>query len=136
MTLSAGRALLLKVGTGTGATTVAAMRSTKFSIDGETVDATTKDSSGMQTLLEAGGTARVTITASGLLSANAQATEFINRTLNRTLHAYRIEFDDGDVLEGTFQLTSFDASGDYNGEQVYSLKLESSGTITLIPSEA
>lgn len=136
MTLSSGRSLLLKIGTGATAETVAAMRSTRFSIDGETVDATTKESGGMRTLLAEGGTAHITISASGLLSASAQATEFVNRTLNRTLHDYRLEFDDGDIIEGKFQMTSFEATGDYNGEQTYSLKLESSGAPTLTTAGA
>ena len=131
MAISKGRALLLKVGSGAGAVTVAAMRSTRFQINGETVDATSKDDNGMQRLLSEGGTARVSVSASGVLSGSAQAAEFVNRTLNRTLHPYRLEFDDGDVLEGSFQMTSFEALGDYNGEQTYSLKLESSGAVTV-----
>ncbi len=131
MAISKGKNLLLKLGTGAGAVTVAAMRSTRFSVNGETVDATTKESGGMRTLLDAAGVARVSITATGLLSGSSQSTDFINRTLARSLDAYRLEFDNGDVMEGVFQVTSFEAAGDYNGEQTYSLTLDSSGVLTV-----
>ena len=117
MPISKGRTLLLKTGTGGAAVTVAAMRTTRFTVNGETVDATNKDSAGMRTLLDAAGVAKLTITASGLLSGSAQATDFITKTLNRSLDSYRLEFDNGDVIEGSFQ--------------TYSLTLESSGTLTL-----
>lgn len=129
MAISKGRNLLLKAGTGTSAELVAAMRSTKFSINGELVDATTKDSGGMRVLLGDAGISKVTISANGLLSGNAQSVDFINKTLNRSLNSYRLEFDNGDIVEGSFQITAFEASGDYNGEQTYSMTLESSGSM-------
>lgn len=131
MPISKGRSLLLKTGTGGSAVTVAAMRSTRFTVNGETVEATSKDSNGMRVLLADGGVAKVSISANGLLSGVAQSTDFISRTLARSLDSYRLEFDNGDVLEGSFQLTSFDVTGDYNGEQTYALTLESSGNLTL-----
>jgi len=131
MPLSKGRSLLLKVGTGGSAVLVAAMRTTRFTVNGEAVDATTKDSNGMRTLLPDGGLAKLTISANGLLTGIAQSTDLISRTLARSVDAYRLEFDNADVIEGNFQLTSFEVSGDYNGEQTYALTLESSGTLTL-----
>lgn len=131
MPISKGRTLLLKVGSGGSAVTVAAMRTTRFVVNGETVETTNKDSAGMRTLLDAAGVAKLTISASGLLSGSAQTTDFITKTLNRTIDAYRLEFDNGDVIEGSFQTTQFEAAGDYNGEQTYALTLESSGTLAV-----
>lgn len=131
MALSKGRTLLLKTGSGGSAVTVAAMRTTRFVVSGETVDATHKDSAGMRTLLDAAGVAKLTISAAGLLSGSAQATDFITKALGRTLDAYRLEFDNGDVIEGSFQTVQFEAAGDYNGEQTYALTLESSGALTV-----
>ncbi len=131
MPISKGRTLLLKLGSGGSAVTVAAMRTTRFTVNGETVEITNKDSAGMRTLLDGAGTAKLSVNAAGLLSGSTQATDFITRTLNRTLDAYRLEFDNGDVIEGSFQCVSFEAAGDYNGEQTYSLQLESSGSLTV-----
>ena len=131
MAASKGSSFLLKVGTGGSPVTVASMRSTSFSVGGETVDATTKDSNGMRELLAAAGVASYSVSASGVLAANAQATDFIGKVVARSIDPYTLIFDNGDKLEGNFQCTKFDASGDYNGEQTYSLTLESSGAITL-----
>ena len=131
MAASLGRGFLLKVGSGVSAVTVAAMRSTSFTVNGETVDGTTKDSSGMRELVEAGGSASMSISASGILSANAQATDFVNAVIARTLATYEITFDNADKISGSFQVTSFQATGDYNGEQTYSISLESSGALTV-----
>jgi len=131
MPISKGRSLLLKLGTGGSAVTVAAMRSTRFTVNGETVEATNKDSNGMRLLLADGGVAKLSISANGLLSGIAQSTDLIARTLARSLDAYRLEFDNGDVIEGSFQLTSFEVTGDYNGEQTYALSLESSGALAM-----
>ena len=57
--------------------------------------------------------------------------DFIAKALARSLDSYRIEFDNADVIEGSFQLTSFEVAGDYNGEQTYNLSLESSGALTV-----
>lgn len=130
MPISKGKNLLLKMGTGGGAVVVAAMRSTRFSVNGETVDITNKDSNGMRTLLDGAGVAKLSISATGLLSGSSQSTDMISRTLARSLDSYRLEFDNGDVIEGAFQLTSFEAVGDYNGEQTYSISLDSSGALT------
>jgi TP901-1 family phage major tail protein len=131
MPISKGKNLLLKMGTGGAAVVVAAMRSTRFSVNGETVDITNKDSNGMRTLLDGAGVAKLSISASGLLSGNSQSTDMVSRTLARSLDSYRLEFDNGDVIEGAFQITSFEAVGDYNGEQTYSITLDSSGALTL-----
>lgn len=131
MPISKGRSMLLKIGSGGGATTVAAMRSTKFTINGELVDATSKDNAGMRTLLADGGVSKLTVSANGILSGSAQGSDFVTKTLARTVDAYRLEFDNGDLIEGSFQLTQFEVTGDYNGEQTYALTLESSGTLTL-----
>lgn len=85
----------------------------------------------MRTLLDGAGVAKLSISATGLLSGSSQSTDMISRTLARSLDSYRLEFDNGDVIEGAFQLTSFEAVGDYNGEQTYSISLDSSGALTL-----
>ncbi len=39
-------------------------------------------------------------------------------------------FDNGDTIEGLFQITNFELSGEYNGEQTFTCTLESSGAWT------
>ncbi len=127
-----GRNLLLRDGTSTSATLVAAMRNTRFSISGQTVDVTDKDSPAQcRELLSGAGIASVSITASGLLHGSTQGHVFAQRALNRSVNSYRLEFDNGDTLEGPFQIVSFEAVGNYQGEQTYELALDSAGSMSL-----
>lgn len=131
MTIQKGRDFLLKLGTGGGAITCAAMRTTRFTVNGEAVEVTNKDSTGWRELLAGAGKASVSIGASGLLSGSVQATDFIGRAMSRGVDAYTLFFDNGDQLAGNFQCTSFEAAGEHDGEQTYSLTLESAAAITL-----
>lgn len=127
-----GRNLLVRDGSGGGATVIAAMRETGFTINGAMVDVTDKDSAGQyRELLAGAGVVHVSVSAKGILSGQAQSHTLAGRALARALNTYRIEFDDGDSLEGPFQIVSFEASGRYDGEQVYALTLESGGALTL-----
>lgn len=128
-----GRNFLLKVGVGGSPVTVASMRSTSITVNGETVDSTDKDSAGMRELLAGGGVANVSVSASGLLSGNAQATDFMAKVIARSVDPYTVVFDNGDTLTGNFQMTSFQADGQYNDAQTFSLQLESSGAVTITP---
>lgn len=132
MTASArtGRTLLLYDGLAS-TTLIAAMRSTSFTIQGGSVDVTDKSSSGQyRELLAGAGMVSVTVSAKGLLSGSTQTQTLVGRAIARSVDNYRIVFDNGDILEGGFQLVQFEASGDYNGEQTYQLTLESGGALT------
>lgn len=135
MAASSGRNFKLYDGTGGGKTLIAAMRQTSFTMNGETVDVTTKDSTNQaRELLAGGGITSMSISASGLLTANAQATTMLGRVKARSLDAYTLEFDNGDTITGSFQMTSFGGAGAYNDAQTYEMSLESSGDFTLTPA--
>lgn len=130
MTAKAGKDFLLKDGTGTGAVTVAAMRTTSFSIEGEAVDVTTKDSAGFRELLSGAGVTSMTVQAAGVLKAGTGLDTLLTRVRDKSVDLYTLNFGGADKIEGSFQITSFEASGEYNGEQTYSATLESSGSFT------
>jgi TP901-1 family phage major tail protein len=126
-----GRNFLLADGTGTGAVALAAMRSTSFTVQGAAVDVTDKSSTGgFRELLGSAGVVSVSISARGLMSGSTQTQSLLTRTLNRSLDHYRLSFDNGDVLEGPFQIVQFEAAGNYNDEQTYQLALESAGSLS------
>jgi TP901-1 family phage major tail protein len=130
-TARTGRTLLIADGTGVSATVIAAMRSTHFTIQGAAIDVTDKSSSGQyRELLAAAGVVSVTVGAKGLLSGAAQTQTLVTRAINRSIDSYRITFDNGDILEGPFQIVQFEASGDYNNEQTYQISFESGGALT------
>lgn len=132
MAAAAGKSFLLKVGTAASGTTVAAMRTTRVSINGEMLDATNKDSTDlMRELVAGGGVKSVTVEAEGVLTANAQSATLQGYALDGSLNAYGLVFDGGDKLDGSFQVTRFEMAGEYNGVQTYAMTLESSGDVTL-----
>lgn len=134
MAASPGRAFLLKLGTAAGGTTIAGMRTTSFSAGGEAVEITNKDSDGWRELLAAAGTRQMSISASGVLSGNGQATTLLGYVTARSINAFGIVFDNGDTLDGAWQMTQFQAAGEHNGEQTYDVTLESSGPVTVTPA--
>lgn len=130
-TARTGRTLLLKDGLLVSSTAIAAMRTTSFRIQGDSVDVTDKESPNQHRELLAGaGVTAVSISAAGLLTGNAQTQTLVTRALTRSVDNYRLEFDNGDVLTGAFQLVNFEVVGEYNREQTYALTLESAGELT------
>lgn len=126
-----GRTLLIADSTGGGATVIAAMRTTQFTIQGAAVDVTDKSSTGQyRELLAAAGVVSVTVSAKGLLSGSTQTQTLVTRAISRSVDSYRITFDNGDTLEGPFQIVHFEAAGDYNNEQTYQISFESGGSLT------
>lgn len=127
-----GSAFLLKVGDGAeppSYATVAGMRTTQLSINGEPVNVTSKDSGGWRDLLSGAGVRSVSVAASGLFTGSAAEARLKANALGGTLDAYELSFEGGERLRGRFLVTRLDYSGDYNGERNYSLSLESSGPV-------
>lgn len=126
-----GRTLLLRDGLLAVSPVIAAMRSTSFRLDGQSVEVTDLSSpSQHRELLAGAGIASLSISAAGLLTGQTQTQTLVSRVLARSVDDYRLEFDNADVITGPFQLTRFEAAGDYSGEQTYSLTLESAGELT------
>lgn len=127
-----GSAFLLKVGNGASPpafTTVAGMRTTQMSVNGEPVNVTSKDSGGWRELLSEAGVRSVSVAASGLFTGSAAEARVKANALAGALDEYELSFESGERLRGRFLVTRLDYSGDYNGERNYSLSLESSGAV-------
>ena len=138
MAAQKGSALLLKATLSGTESTVAGLRSTSMSINGETVDITNKSSdplvSGGSTkareLLAGGGVSSMSISAAGVFTDSALENDIRVRAQKGQIDTYKLVFGDGDNITGSFQITSYERAGEYNGEETYSLTLESSGQIT------
>lgn len=125
-----GNIFLLKVGDGGSPetfTTVARLRGTSYSINGEQVNVTSKDSTdGWRDLLDGGGEKTLTISADGVFISDETQVSFRDRAIVGSIDSYQL--DDGDeVIEGGFQVANFEGGGDQNAEQTFSITLESSG---------
>ncbi len=133
MTAQKGAAFLLKIGDGAtppaAYDTLAGLRTTQMSINGDTVVVTHKGSGGWRDLLSGAGTRSISVSASGIfLGSDAEAT-IRDHALAGTLDAYELSFEDGARMRGQFLVQRLDYAGDFNGERTYSLQLESSGSV-------
>ena len=125
-----GSAFLLKVGNGASPlvyATVAGLRTTQMSVNGEMVAITSKDSGGWRELLSGAGVRSVSVSGAGIFTGSAAETRIKGNALAGTIDDYRLSFESGETLSGRFLVTKLDYAGDYNGERSYTLSLESSG---------
>jgi TP901-1 family phage major tail protein len=132
MAVEKGSAFLLKVGDGAATpsfATVAGMRTTQMSVNGEAVVVTSKDSDGWRQLLSGAGVRSVSVSAAGVFTGSAAEARVKGNALSGALDEYRLTFEGGEVMQGRFLVTRLDYSGDFNGERAYAVSLESSGAV-------
>ena len=135
MAAEKGSAFLLKVGNGGNPpvfATVAGMRTTQMSVNGEPVNVTSKDSGGWRELLSGAGIRSVSVSASGIFTGSASESRVKGNALAGLLDDYELSFEGGERMRGRFLVTRLDYAGDYNGERTYALALESSGEVATL----
>lgn len=132
MSAQKGSAFLLKVGDGQAPVayaTVAGLRTTQLSVNGEMVAITSKDSGGWRELLSGAGVRSVSVSAAGIFTGSAAELRVKASALAGVIDDYRLAFEGGETLTGKFLVTRLDYAGDHNGERSYTLNLESSGPV-------
>ena len=138
MAAQKGSAFLLKENSTGSPATVGGLRSTSMTINNEMIDITSKDSNpfisgaknNARDLLEGGGVSSMTITASGVFTDSSTENLVRGFALDQQIKAYVLVFPDGSTLSGNFLVTSYERGGEFNGEETYSLTLESSNALT------
>tara|TARA_R110002020_G_scaffold473630_1_gene703197 strand:+ start:308 stop:715 length:408 start_codon:yes stop_codon:yes gene_type:complete len=131
MAAQKGSAVLIKQTISGTATTIGGLRSSSITINEETVDVTNKDSSANRTLLANGGITSMSISGSGVFTDSAAEVAFRSAALGAsTFQTFTFIIPDLGSYAGTFQVTSLEYAGEYNGEATYSFSLESSGAIS------
>jgi TP901-1 family phage major tail protein len=132
MSAQKGSAFLLKIGDGgdpQSYETVAGLRTTQLSINGDTVVVTHKESGGWRELLSGAGTRSVSVSAAGIFLGSTSEDAVRSHALAGTIAAYELSFEDGSRMLGDFLVQRLDYAGDFNGERNYTLQLESSGEV-------
>ena len=118
---------------------IGGMRSTSMSINGETVDITAKDSavfdgqSGNDIGRALGanmGIRSMSLSASGVFTDSAGENNIRGAAFTGGSVNYDLVFGDGSDIKGAFIVTSYERAGEYNGEETFSVTLESNGTMT------
>lgn len=136
MSAQKGKDLLIKLDmTGSGSfQTIAGLRATRITFNAETVDTTTIESPGRWRELLAGAGARsASISGSGVF--RDQATDERARTLffAGEIPPFQVIVPDFGVIEGPFQITTLEYSGQHDGEAVYEMSLASAGALSFEP---
>ena len=132
MGIEKGSAFLLKVGDGAAVpafATIAGLRTTQLSVNGEAVVVTSKDSGGWRQLLSGAGVRSVSVSGAGVFTGSAAETRIRGHALTGTIEDYRLSFEGGGSMTGSFLVTRLDYAGDFNGERTYTVSLESSGQV-------
>lgn len=130
-----GSAFLLKISDGAQTptyNTVAGLRTTQLSINGELVVITSKDSGGWRELLTGAGTRSVSVSAAGIFLGSAAETQVRGNALAGTIADYELSFEGGEKMRGKFLVQRLDYAGDFNSERNYTLTLESSGAVAQV----
>jgi TP901-1 family phage major tail protein len=132
MPMERGSAFLLKVGDGASPpayATVAGLRTTQLSVNGEAVVVTHKGSGGWRELLSGAGVRSVSVSGAGVFTGSAAETRLKGNALSGVLDDYELSFESGERMRGRFLVSRLDYAGDFNGERSYTLSLESSGEV-------
>jgi TP901-1 family phage major tail protein len=135
MPAQSGSAFLLKISDGAtppNYQTVAGLRTTQMSINGESVVVTHKGSGGWRELLSGAGTRSVSVSAAGIFLGSSAESAVRAHALAGTLEDYELSFEGGEKLRGRFLVQRLDYAGDFNGERTYTLQLESSGPVVAV----
>lgn len=127
-----GSAFLLKISDGQAPVTyvtLAGLRTTQLSINGEAVNITSKDSGGWRELLSGAGVRSVSVSGAGIFTGSTAEGKLRANALGGAIDDYELSFESGERMRGRFLVNRLDYAGDYNGERSYTLSLESSGPV-------
>lgn len=131
MTAQRGKDLLLKIDDNGSFVTVAGLRSRQIALNAEAIDITDSQSAGRwRELLAGAGLRRASLNGSGIFKDAASDALVRETFFAGSTPAWQVIVPDFGVLEGAFQVTALEYSGQHNGEVVFDLALESAGEIT------
>jgi TP901-1 family phage major tail protein len=133
MAVQNGKDLLIKldmVGDGSFET-IAGLRASRISFNAETVDVTSLESQGgWRELLAGAGVKTASISGSGVFrdaSTDERARQIF---FDAEIPSFQVIIPSFGVVEGPFQLSSIEYSGNHNGEATYEMTMASAGALT------
>lgn len=132
MVAQRGKDLLLKIETDTGSfETVAGLRSKNISLNAESVDVTDSESAGRWRELLAGtGLRRAGVSGAGIFKDKTSDEIVRAKFFDSEITNWQIIVPAFGSMNGLFQITSLEYSGQHNGELLFEITLESAGEIT------
>ncbi|MCB1453548.1 MAG: phage major tail protein, TP901-1 family [Rhizobiaceae bacterium] len=133
MTAQKGKDVLIKLDEdGMGSfVTVAGLRTKRLAFNSETVDVTDADSAGRwRELLAGSGMQRASLGGSGIFKDAASDARMRTAFFNGEIIDWQLVIPDFGTIEGPFQITALEYSGNHDGEVAFELALESAGALT------
>ncbi len=132
MTAQKGKDLLIKISDGAGGfTTVAGLRTRRLAFNAEIVDVTNSESANRwRELLDGAGVKRASVTGRGLFKDAASDGLMRQTFFDGTVVDYQIVIPSFGTVQGPFQITDLEFSGEHNGEVIYDLTFKSAGEMT------
>ena len=106
MSAEKGSAFLLKIGNGANPpvfSTMAGLRTTQLSVNGEPVNVTSKDSGGWRELLSGAGVRSVSVAGSGIFTGSAAEGRIKGNALTGTIDDYELSFESGERMRGCWR---------------------------------
>ncbi len=133
MAAQKGKDLLIKIDmTGSGTfQTIAGLRASRISFNAQTVDVTNLESAGgWRELLAGTGIRSAAISGSGVFR-DADTDERARQIFfDGEIPLFQVVIPSFGIIEGKFQITSVEYSGQHDGEAVYEIALASAGALT------
>lgn len=137
MVAQKGKDLLIKIemsGSG-GFETVAGLRASRITFNAETVDVTNLQSSGgWRELLGGAGVRSAGISGSGVFRDEDTDERARQIFFDGDIPQFQVVVPDFGIVEGPFQITTLEYSGNHDGEAVYEISLASAGLLSFAPA--
>jgi TP901-1 family phage major tail protein len=126
-----GKDLLVKMFDGASYVTVAGLRSRKIAFNAELVDITHAESvDRWRELLAGAGVKRASISGRGLFKDASSDALVRQAFFDGTIQDCQVIVPDFGTIQGAFQISGLEFSGEHNGEVTFDISLESAGALT------
>ncbi len=132
MTAQSGALVLIKAGNGATPevfSIIGGLRTSEMSINRHIMDTSNIESGAWQKLLDNAGIMSMQISGGGLFTNAASEDTLRGYALSGSTNNYKFIFANGSNITGAFMITMYHRSGSHDGEEHYSVSMESSGNI-------
>lgn len=111
-------------------TAIGGLRTKTITLNAETVDITSADSTNKwRELLAGAGIKSASVSGAGVFKDDAADLLIRNSFFSQTHLTWQLEIPSFAILEGTFQISQLQFAGEHNGETTYDLSLESASEV-------
>ncbi len=133
MTAKSGALVLIKAGDGASPevfTTVGGLRTSDLMVNHRAMVTSNVQSGAWQQLVSNAGMLSLQLSGSGVFTDSASEEMVRAHAFAGSVNNYRFVFGNGNFVTGAFLITAYQRSGAHDGEEVFSLALESAGNVT------